>query len=297
MSSSLVQKPQEARTSPRPGRSRTTTPCSASRATVSAVSSPRQETRVAWPGSVTTSCPLSASRARQRSAASRAPLEPLFPGLGREGERGEQPGDGRRRRPRALEARGVVAELVVRELPGEVRGERDAALFETARRDVERAGRSRPEQPLLRGDGVEVGAELLDRHGDRAGALRAVDEHRDAVAGQLADRQHRAVDPGDVRDPDQARPRRDLRLQGPENVRRRQVADRSDLERRSRGDQPAEQPGMLRVGRHDLVAGPDPQAAHDDVAALGRRARQRDLLRRRPDQASPARRGASRAPP
>ena len=41
---------------------------------------------------------------------------------------------------------------------------------------------------------------------------------------------------------------------------------------------------MLRVGRHDLVAGPDPQAAHDDVAALGRRPRQRDLLRRRADQ-------------
>ena len=41
---------------------------------------------------------------------------------------------------------------------------------------------------------------------------------------------------------------------------------------------PPKSPGCSGVGRHDLVAGPDAEAAQDDVAPLRRRARERDLL-------------------
>ena len=51
------------------------------------------------------------------------------------------------------------------------------------------------------------------------------------------------------------------------------------------GDQPTEKPGVLRIGRHDLVARPDAEAAQHDVASLGRRAGEGDSLRLRPQQA------------
>ena len=41
---------------------------------------------------------------------------------------------------------------------------------------------------------------------------------------------------------------------------------------------------MLRVRRHDLVPRLQPEPRHDDVAAVGRRARQCDRLRLCPDQ-------------
>ncbi len=40
-----------------------------------------------------------------------------------------------------------------------------------------------------------------------------------------------------------------------------------------------DEPEMLAVARHDLVLGPELEAGQDDVAAVGRRARQGDLLR------------------
>ena len=102
------------------------------------------------------------------------------------------------------------------------------------------------------------------------------------MPGQLADRQDGAVEPRDVGDGDEARPRRDLSLDRRQDLGGGTLADRRDPKRRAGGDQPAEEPGVFRISRHDLVARPDAEPAQHDVASLCRRARERDLLRLRP---------------
>jgi hypothetical protein len=132
---------------------------------------------------------------------------------------------------------------------------------------------------------VVVGAKLVDIDRDGACALRSVDQHRDAMPGQLADRQDGAIKPRDVGDSDEARPRCDLSLDRWKNLSGRTLANRRDAKRGAGGDQPPKKPGVLRIGRHDLVARPNAEAAQHDVASLGRRAREGDSLRMRPQQA------------
>ena len=145
-------------------------------------------------------------------------------------------------------------ELVVGKLPREVGRERDSAVLDPVRMDVERARRRRAEKPLLRGHRVEVAPELPDIDGDRPGRLGAVDEERDPSPGELGDRQHDACEPRHVRDRDEPGLRRDLRLEGRQEVRGGQVPDGRDAERRARGDEAAEEARVLGVGRDDLVA-------------------------------------------
>ena len=83
----------------------------------------------------------------------------------------------------------------------------------------------------------------------------------------------------------QARARRDLGLDRRQDVGGGELADRCDPELGARGDEAAEEARVLRVGGHDLVTRTDSQAAQDDVAPLGRRAGERDLLGLRRQQA------------
>ena len=53
----------------------------------------------------------------------------------------------------------------------------------------------------------------------------------------------------------------------------------------SRGDEPAEEPRVLRVSRDDLVSRPDAEAGDDDVAAVGGRGREREGIRGRAEKA------------
>ena len=176
---SLVQNPTDARTQPRPGRSRTTTPCSASRATVSAASPVgRKETSVAWPGSVTTSTrsgeELAAALGHLARRARTAPPRPPRRTRARRADpRAPARGSSRCSKRAAPSARDEGAVVLVA-LLREVRGKRDGEPLEPLRTHVERPGSVRAEQPLLAGDRVEVAAERghVDRRSRRPTARR-----------------------------------------------------------------------------------------------------------------------------
>ena len=70
-----------------------------------------------------------------------------------------------------------------------------------------------------------------------------------------------------------------------EDLRAWKIANFSNAKRGARGDEPAHEPRVLGIGRHDLVIRPDAEPAENDVAALGRRGGQRDLLGRRDQEA------------
>ncbi len=62
-------------------------------------------------------------------------------------------------------------------------------------------------------------------------------------------------------------------------------ADRRDADAGTRRGERPEQPEVLVVGRDDLVVWLEPEAGDGDVAAVGRRPRERDVLGRRADEA------------
>ena len=105
------------------------------------------------------------------------------------------------------------------------------------------------------------------------------------MPGQLPHREDGAVQPGDVRETEQARARGDFGLDRRKDLGCPEIADRHDPKRGAGRDEPAEEAGVLRVRRHHLVARPDAQAAQDDVAAFRRRGRERDLFRLRAQEA------------
>ena len=184
--------------SPRPGRSRTITPASASRSTIVADSSAgaRQETSVARLSGTTTSSPASSSRARNRSATSAARSN-AHGGIA--AIAALQPCDGRARREVRIEPRRSLPRLERSVLLVAVL--REVARAADAKRvgvgDDERAGPLRPTQPLLAGDRVEVEPGRVDGH--RADRLRAVDEDRDTGRGaELVHGNHRARRPENV---------------------------------------------------------------------------------------------------
>ena len=176
-SSSLVHQPQEARTRPVPGRSRTTTSCSASRATSAggSLGSERDERRVGRNEL--------GVRSEQLAAAARllgGALEPPVRRAASSAAASPASADGGE--PVRVEARRTLLRL-------EATGRLVGRLREVARSrdpeplgigDDERAGRVRAAQPLLAGDRVEVEAARVD--GDRARGLGAVDEDRDPAS-------------------------------------------------------------------------------------------------------------------
>src|SRR5207247_10767015 len=80
-------------------------------------------------------------------------------------------------------------------VPGAVRGKREAQLLRPFGTNVEPTGHVGPEEPFLRGDGVEVATERLHVDGDRAGRLSAVDQERDTAARELLHRKYGACQP------------------------------------------------------------------------------------------------------
>ena len=162
-------------------------------------------------------------------------------------------------------------------------------------RDVERAGRVRAAEPLLARDGVEVEPADVDR--DRADRLRAVDEHRQA--GLLAAARAR----GSTARSSRGRARRaSSRVRGVTSAEDRveRLAGRPlDDARRARARRTCSGPSRPKCSASVVTissSGPRPSPASDDVAAVGRRARQRDVLRRRRRAARRARaRRAARA--
>ena len=93
-----------------------------------------------------------------------------------------------------------------------------------------------------------------------------------------------AVDPEDLRQRDQLRPRADLREDRLVRVRRRTVADARNPHGGRAHRERSDQAEVLRVGRDDLVALPEAEPVQDDVAALRRRGRERDALDGHADQ-------------
>jgi hypothetical protein len=86
------------------------------------------------------------------------------------------------------------------------------------------------------------------------------------------------VDPEDLGQRDQLRPRADLGENDLVGVRRRTVADARDPDGGGTHRQRSDQAEVLRVGRHDLVALSEPEPVQHDVAALRGRRRERDAL-------------------
>ncbi len=264
------------------------TSCSRRRSTVSTGSpSGRNETRPAWSGFVTTS-----KRSARSAAARRGDLSDAFEApLGRGVEGGGEPRQRGHPDPAAVEPLGALTHDVraVRLMLGlrEVARQRDRKRVRL--RDDERARDVRAAQPLLARDRVEVERVRLD--GDRAGRLGAVDEDGQPGLGLDAlGLEGVPAHPRDVRDRDQLRLLGD-RLEDPV-LRRRHDPGAGCVQR-------PDQPEVLDVARHDLVVRPEVEPGEDDVAAVGRRSRQRHLRRlhrERRSRAWRARRRAARAP-
>ena len=129
----------------------------------------------------------------------------------------------------------------------------------------ERSGGVRAAEPLLPGDREEV--DPVDVVG-----IAPTDCAPSASTGtplalaQLGQREDGAGRPQHLRDRDQPRPRRD---RGEDRVR----VGLDDDDPRRRGAERAEQPEVLVGRRHDLVVGPEAEAAEHDRAAVGRRVR------------------------
>ena len=86
------------------------------------------------------------------------------------------------------------------------------------------------------------------------------------------------VDPVHLRQRKELRLRRRLGDQRVEHVRDGLLARSHDPNRRAADGERPDQPEMLDVGRHDLVARAKRETVQDDVARLGRRAHERDVL-------------------
>ena len=191
-----------------------------------------------------------------------------------------------KRRASSCSAR-VEARVRVREVG--VAAPRDAQALAQLRADVEHARAVGPAQPLLPGAGVGVAAERAHVDGDRADALRAVEQHRHVDLGELGGRE-RAAHPADVRAGDEARARPDRLGDLARAALRGSTTPRSSRAARER----AEQAGVLLVAREDLIAGAEREAADHLRHALARARRQRDVGRRR--RRAPARRRRAAAP-
>ena len=144
--------------------------------------------------------------------------------------------------------------------------------------DVEHPGAVGAAQPLLPGGRIGGGAEGGDVDRDRARALRAVEDHRHVDVRERG-RSELARDPGHVRDRDERRRGAD----GVGDVRDRHRADR-DTAATGR-DQRPDQPGMLAVGRDDLVARPEVHPGEHRADALAGGCRQRHVAGRRAEHA------------
>ena len=280
-SSSLVQKPIDARTHGSVGRCRTITPCSARRRDSPAASLLSHVTSVACPRALTSST-CGATSSRPRSACVRARSKRPGPTSSRKASEASAPSScARLSQPQSKRAaaglRRERAGLVVAVLRV-VRGRGHGEPFDPLGRDHEAARSARAEQPLLPREGVEVDSGR--GHRDRPDRLRSVREHGHAEPGELVERQQLPGRPGDVRDGDQLRRRADLDRDRVERGLRRAAAQLRRADRRARCRQRAEQPEVLDVGRHDLVAGADPEPCADDRAALGRRAGEGERLGR-----------------
>ena len=265
--------------------SRTTTPASPSRWTTSFESSlrlPRDEGGLA--GLCDDLVPRSLEHVHQVLRHRRRVGVAILPGLLCECERLEEPVPGGGGDPPGIEAaraRLRLVGVVVPEFPRPVGGHGHAELLDALGPDVERPRHIRAKEPFLRRDGVEVAPEVLNRDGDCTRCLGAVHEHGNASHGESLHLEARSGEPGDLRERDQLRPLRDRRLERAGHLRDRQVAHRHDLKLRPRCDEAAEEPRMLGVRGHDLVARSDLQPVEDDVAALRRRRREGDGVRRR----------------
>ena len=200
--------------------------------------------------------------------------------VGNELDRGGEAGERSARDPAPVEPSGALPRredprLVVPELR-EVRRQRDPQRLRVA--DVQRSRRVRSAQPFLAGDGVEVVTLRLD--GNRPGRLRAVDEDRQAcLLLDLLDGEQVPGQPGDVGQREQPGPLPHLVEDRLQRLLGRPVADPRDAHARARCLERAEQAEVLAVRRDHLVLRPEVEAGQDDVAALGRRAGQRDVRR------------------
>ena len=141
---------------------------------------------------------------------------------------------------RRASAHHVAAPRLSAPLEAEPAAERRDESFDGGRIDDECAHPLGAEQPFLGGHGVQVGAEVLDPEADRAGRLRAVDDHDGAsVVGDVGDgpdRHDGTGGPQDVRDRDEARVGGDRGVEG--------------------GDRPRVVTVVAGVDERDLHAGP-----------------------------------------
>ena len=179
----------------------------------------------------------------------------------------------------AREGRGVVGARVGERLGGEPGAGLDEVAVGRAGRgeallplgsDVEQAGADRAAQPLLAGGGVERAAERAGVDGDRARALRAVEQHGHVDLGE-GGRRRGAREPADVRAGDQL---------GVGSDRVGQVGERHLAHAYAAaggGGERAVEAGVLLVAGEDLVAAAEVERGEDAHDALARRGRQRDV--------------------
>ena len=144
-------------------------------------------------------------------------------------------------------------------------------LLAQARAEVEHAGAVRSAQPLLAGAGIGVAAQRVHVHGDRADALRAVEQHGHVDLRELR-RRRGAADPAHVRAGHQ--PSAGADLVG--DPRQRHFADR-DAAQLARGHQRPEQARVLLIAGQDLVSGPQRKPGNGAGDALARAARERQV--------------------
>ena len=216
ISSSLVQAPTEARTSPADGMLRTITPSRQAVRPRRRHRSGCQETSVERPrgGHLMPARaqqfgePLGARRRRAHAPSpSRRPAKTLH--------RGQRPGAADRRGEAVVKAARRSASSEPSGSWGRPAsrkpGNGGSSVVEPIRTHVERAAALRTAHPFLPRARVVVDSELMHVYWDRSKRLGGVEQHRDAGGAQGGDIHHLAADPGDVRARDQpgrrARPR------------------------------------------------------------------------------------------
>ena len=158
----------------------------------------------------------------------------------------------------------------VHALEAEPAGERRDEPLDRRGVHGERAHPLRPEQPLLGGQRVQVGAEVLEPERDRAGRLGAVDDdERATVVGDLRDgpdRHDGTGRPQHVRDRDEPGVGGDGRVEGgdrPGVVAVVTGVDDGEVDVEAVADrvQRTDAAGVLVGGRHRPAAGPPVRAA------------------------------------
>ena len=138
--------------------------------------------------------------------------------------------------------------------------------------DDERARPLRAAEPLLPGDRVEVEPARVDR--DRPDRLRAVDEDRAVPCGALRSCTGSTA-PVVQRTCESA----SRRVRGVTAATMRSGSGSTTTTRAPGRVQRADEPEVLVRRRDDLVVRPEVEPGEHDVAAVGRRRRERDLLR------------------